>query len=573
MDIYHSHVEENKISKKSTPKLNGLTRDQSAQLHGSFKKSKTELLLTETLLPNNNATYGPVIDRYLPVQQTDPDMKFYHHHDNLLTKSAVSNEYNIDIDPTSSLIARIASNIPLPITDHVQVSPERMVDPRVHTSISGNSSGGRNVRNKLSLQVNNQTSIASALGFTSQRIYHFKPSKSPKKLKCLYNLFEIFSLSGVSRNESNASTVFETVSEIAFKVLDAPGLRNDYYSNLVCWANKTDMIAVGLGSIVYCWSEKKGTTALQSFGSETISALSYSSDDFLAVGTQSSKVYLYGPGSVDLLELFELNSSASICSIKWMPKSKYLLIGNDIGEVTLLRLIIKEGTHREDSPGHINYPSYSLRCVVTFKCDLQQVCGIDINPSGKQLAIGVNSNCSSIWDISNLSAPKKLFHLKHEAAVKAVAFCPWMPNLLATGGGSKDKNIRFWHSTSGTLVSKHQMKGQITAIVWSRSKREILITFGFGESAEKNNILAVYDYPSMKMKKVVNAPPDMRILTADISNDFTSVCASISDQSVRIYNVWSSKYDIRSGFNHDSLYGSDIIDSEEGIDKSLGLIR
>ncbi|ONH75207.1 Meiosis-specific APC/C activator protein AMA1 [Pichia kudriavzevii] len=75
------------------------------------------------------------------------------------------------------------------------------------------------------------------------------------------------------------------------------------------------------------------------------------------------------------------------------------------------------------------------------------------------------------------------------------------------------------------------------------------------------------------MKKVVNAPPDMRILTADISNDFTSVCASISDQSVRIYNVWSSKYDIRSGFNHDSLYGSDIIDSEEGIDKSLGLIR
>ena len=33
----------------------------------------------------------------------------------------------------------------------------------------------------------------------------------------------------------------------------------------------------------------------------------------------------------------------------------------------------------------------------------------------------------------------------HKAAVKALAWCPWQRNLLATGGGSTDKTMRFWN--------------------------------------------------------------------------------------------------------------------------------
>ncbi|ODQ47202.1 hypothetical protein PICMEDRAFT_32115, partial [Pichia membranifaciens NRRL Y-2026] len=342
-------------------------------------------------------------------------------------------------------------------------------------------------------------------------------------------------------------------------VLDAPGLRNDYYSNLVCWANKSDTIAAGLGSIVYCWSETLGTIPLQTFGNDLISALSYSSDDFLVVGTKESKIYLYKPKSIHVIASYSLKNHSSTCSIKWIPESHYFFVGNDVGEVTLFetKAVV----------------SYSIKQKVTFKCDQQQICGIDVNHLGKQLAIGANNNSSSIWDISDLCKPKKLFHLKHEAAVKAVAFCPWMPNLLATGGGSRDKNIRFWHSKSGTLISKHKTKGQITAVVWSRSKKELLVTFGFGDCSDKNSILAVYSYPTMKLKVKVNAPSDMRILTADLSNDFSSICTSISDQSVRIYNVWNSKFDLKSGIYDNGIYGSEIIDTEEGVDKAIDIIR
>jgi len=35
--------------------------------------------------------------------------------------------------------------------------------------------------------------------------------------------------------------------------------------------------------------------------------------------------------------------------------------------------------------------------------------------------------------------------LGHKAAVKALAWCPWQRNLLATGGGTNDQTMRFWN--------------------------------------------------------------------------------------------------------------------------------
>ena len=42
--------------------------------------------------------------------------------------------------------------------------------------------------------------------------------------------------------------------QIPHKVLEAPGLRNDFYSNVVSWSAKTGKVAVGLGSQLFLWS-------------------------------------------------------------------------------------------------------------------------------------------------------------------------------------------------------------------------------------------------------------------------------------------------------------------------------
>jgi cell division cycle protein 20 (cofactor of APC complex) len=56
-----------------------------------------------------------------------------------------------------------------------------------------------------------------------------------------------------------------------------------------------------------------------------------------------------------------------------------------------------------------------------------------------------------IWDINM----KKVRHTLqgHKAAVKALAWCPWQRNLLATGGGTTDKTMRFWNIENGKCIN------------------------------------------------------------------------------------------------------------------------
>jgi WD40 repeat protein len=49
----------------------------------------------------------------------------------------------------------------------------------------------------------------------------------------------------------------------------------------------------------------------------------------------------------------------------------------------------------------------------------------------------------------------------HQAAVKALAWCPWQQNVLASGGGTADRCIRFWNCNTGTCFSTIDTKSQV----------------------------------------------------------------------------------------------------------------
>ncbi len=50
---------------------------------------------------------------------------------------------------------------------------------------------------------------------------------------------------------------------------------------------------------------------------------------------------------------------------------------------------------------------------------------------------------------------------QHQAAVKAVSWCPWQPGVLATGGGTADKTIKIWNINSGSLINSVDTKSQV----------------------------------------------------------------------------------------------------------------
>jgi cell division cycle protein 20 (cofactor of APC complex) len=127
-------------------------------------------------------------------------------------------------------------------------------------------------------------------------------------------------------------------------------------------------------------------------------------------------------------------------------------------------------------------------CVATLRTHEQEVCGLKWSQSG-QLASGANDNLLCIWNAS--------FELQHRisahaAAVKALAWCPFQSNLLASGGGTADRCIKFWNSTTGAMLNSIDTGSQVCALQWSRHEREILSSHGYSK-----NQLCLWRYPSM----------------------------------------------------------------------------
>ncbi|KAJ5102615.1 hypothetical protein N7532_003144 [Penicillium argentinense] len=100
-------------------------------------------------------------------------------------------------------------------------------------------------------------------------------------------------------------------------------------------------------------------------------------------------------------------------------------------------------------------------------------------------------------------APNRQKHrLPHAAAVKAIAFAPWQPTLLATGGGSNDRAIHFFHSRTGVCLATINVFAQVTSLIWSQTRREIVATFGYAQPDHPFRI-AVFAWPSCAQVAVI----------------------------------------------------------------------
>lgn len=76
-----------------------------------------------------------------------------------------------------------------------------------------------------------------------------------------------------------------------------------------------------------------------------------------------------------------------------------------------------------------------------------QVCGLRWSPDDRELASGGNDNQLFVWQ--QQSAQPVLRFSEHQAAVKAIAWSPHQHGLLVSGGGTADRCIRFWNTTTG----------------------------------------------------------------------------------------------------------------------------
>ncbi|KAL5343730.1 WD40-repeat-containing domain protein [Aspergillus crustosus] len=225
-------------------------------------------------------------------------------------------------------------------------------------------------------------------------------------------------------------------------------------------------------------------------------------------------------GRVTLLAKISAHTQ-QICGIAWSPDGAYLATGGNDNACLLFELsdIIPTRelgvTSRSYLP-HQNCHAEGVGCSNSFSCFAANASRRLFNQRdllGNLLPTWTSSRTRSL----SSSLPSVLTHtgsvvsggdrtifvptnrqkhrLLHAAAVKAIAFAPWQPSLLATGGGSNDRAIHFFHTPSGACLATINVYAQVTSLIWSKTRRELVATFGFAQPEHPFRI-AIFAWPS-----------------------------------------------------------------------------
>ncbi|PAA68241.1 hypothetical protein BOX15_Mlig020977g2, partial [Macrostomum lignano] len=305
----------------------------------------------------------------------------------------------------------------------------------------------------------------------------------------------------------------------AERTLDAPNLVNDYYLNLLDWSSE-NVLACALGESVYLWN-----------------------------GGDGSITHLVDLANFD-------NAHGFVACVKWAPVSNYLAVSDNLGDVYLFDVNTQRAVRRmrpTSDIGRVSALSWrehllssgsrwgqlrhadvrqSSWLVGSAQFHTQEVCGLAWSPDGHHLASGGNDNLVAVWGFDVAAEAPLHVMTHHQSAVKSLAWCPWKQNLLATGGGSICKHMRFWNARTGAHVASVDTGSQVSGIVWNEEYRELVTSHGYSEHQ-----LTLWKYPELSKVADLLGHSD-RVLCLVGSPDGERVASASSDETLRIWRCF-----------------------------------
>lgn len=167
----------------------------------------------------------------------------------------------------------------------------------------------------------------------------------------------------------------------------------------------------------------------------------------------------------------------------------------------------------------------------TLTSHKQEVCGLKWSYDEQQLASGGNDNKLYIWSVHNSIEPAGKFS-SHQAAVKAISWSPHQHGLLASGGGTADRCIRFWNTSAMQEINSIETGSQVCNLSFNKNVNELVSTHGYSENA-----IVVWKYPSMK-KVTTLTGHSMRVLYLAMSPDGENIVTGAGDETLRFWKIF-----------------------------------
>lgn len=356
----------------------------------------------------------------------------------------------------------------------------------------------------------------------NNRIMSFKEKAPQPKGDTVNNLNVLYSAAKCGpQKKSNSKLTSRPIPSAPSRVLDAPDLMDDYYLNLVSWSD-TNILAVALAKTVYLWNAGTGDIhelcTYDDGPSSHISSVSWVQEGgaHLAVGTSGGKT-----------QLWDIHGCKQLRSMDGHT--------DRVGSMAWNRHILSTGSRDTNIVNHdVRVARHS---VATLSAHCQEVCGLTWSNDGEVLASGGNDNLLCLWDATQTSlnnvGPR--FQLTdHQAAVKALAWSPHERHLLATGGGTADRCIKFWNCQTGACLNSIDTGSQVCALQWNPFEKEILSSHGFAR-----NQLCLWKYPSMGKIKELEGHTS-RVLHMCVSPDGSTIVSAAGDETLRFWEIFAS---------------------------------
>jgi len=359
-----------------------------------------------------------------------------------------------------------------------------------------------------------QENLGSDLSTTRVLSYQSKPPSAPEghsnNLKILYSS---------SKSHTPGKKINRHIPQVPERILDAPDIVNDYYLNLIDWSSN-NLLAVALGAHVYLWNAATG----------------------------------------HISQLCELESPDDyVCSVKWVEQGAYIAVGTFCGEVELWdveqmkRSRVMRGLNSRVASlswnqwvissggrsGVIQHSDVRVadHCLGHVQAHSQEVCGLSWSPDGRTLASGGNDNILNLWSAAagNCHPSSTPVHTisSHMAAVKALAWCPWQANTLASGGGTADRCIKIWNTANAQMISSTDTKSQVCSLLWAQEYRELVSSHGYA-----NNEVIIWKYPTMTKVAELMGHTE-RVLNTALSPDGSTLVSAGADETLRLWKCFT----------------------------------
>jgi len=282
--------------------------------------------------------------------------------------------------------------------------------------------------------------------------------------------------------------------------------------NLLHWSSQ-NILAVGLGCAVYLWNAATSKVTLLcdlAPRGDSVTSLTWNQNGLqLAVGTASGEVQLW-----DTLRCKKIRTMKGHFSrVGVLGWSEHILSSGSRDKRILQR------DERAPEPYFMSLCAHK-----------QEVCGLKWSFDDQMLASGANDNKLYIWS-PHSSQPLARFN-DHMAAVKAIAWSPHSPGLLASGGGTACRHIRFWNTSNFTPLTAIDTGSQVCNLVWSKTVNELASTHGYSQ-----NQIVVWRYPCMS-KVATLTGHTMRVLYLTMSPDSQTICTGAGDETLKFWNVF-----------------------------------